>query len=76
MRFRNRVRVVRHARGLSVAALARLSGVSHQTIFSLERDDGYAPRGQVQLRLCMALNDTGLFWIEREAGDVPPDAEG
>lgn len=73
MRFRNRVRVVRLQRGLSVAELSRQSGISTQTIFALEPDNGYAPRGMVQLKLCLALNDTGLFWIEREASDLPPD---
>lgn len=73
MRFRNRVRAVREERGLSVAALARVSGVSTETIFTLERDAGHAPRGAVQLKLCIALNETNLFWVEREATDLPPD---
>lgn len=74
MRFRNRVREVRVQRGLSVAALARDSGVSTETIFAIERDNGHPPRGTVQLKLCIALNETNLFWVEREAGDLPPDA--
>lgn len=73
MRFRNRVRVVRVQRGLSVAALARASGVSTETIFTIERDNGHPPRGAIQLRLCIALNETSLFWVEREPVDLPPD---
>lgn len=73
MRFRNRVRAIRLDRGLTVAALSQLAGVSKQTITDIERDDGHPPRGRVQLRLCIALNETHLFWVEREAGDLPPD---
>jgi transcriptional regulator with XRE-family HTH domain len=75
MRFRNRVRSVRLDRRLSVAALAKLSGVSTETIFSIERNEHHSPRGSVVLKLCAALNDPGLFWVERESGDVPPDGE-
>lgn len=73
MRFRNRVRETRNQRRLSVAALARLSDVSTETIFSLERDENYAPRVGVMLKLCQALNETNLFWIEREPSEPPPD---
>jgi transcriptional regulator with XRE-family HTH domain len=73
MRFRNRVREVRTARGLSVAELARRSGISKQTIFTIEAREYVGTRASVQLALCRALNDTGLFWIEREPGDLPPD---
>lgn len=76
MRFRNRVRAVRVQRALSVAALARRSRVSTQTIFDIERDDGHAPRGMVQVRLCEALNCTSLFWVERTDADPPAPDEG
>ena len=73
MRFRNRVREVRLRRGLSVAELSRRSGVSTQTIFAIEGDENRGARWQVALALCKALNDVGLFWVERETDDLPPD---
>jgi transcriptional regulator with XRE-family HTH domain len=75
MRFRNRVREIRLSRGLSVAELSRQSGVSKQTIFTIEADEGYGARAAVQLKLAITLNETLLFWIEREASDPPPDEE-
>jgi DNA-binding XRE family transcriptional regulator len=73
MRFRNRLREIRLARGLSAAELARRSGISRQTIFTIEANPDYAPRGLVQLALCQALNEERLFWVEREAGDEAPN---
>lgn len=75
MRFRNRVHEIRLLRGLSVAELSRRSGVSTQTIFAIEADEGYPARGPVQLKLAIALNEPLLFWIEREPDDLPPDTE-
>ena len=49
--IRNRVRELREDRGLSQSELARLTGVTRQTIISLEKGS-YVPSLLVALNLC------------------------
>lgn len=54
----NRLQAVREAQGLSVTDLSRRSGVSRQTIYSIEGDREYTPLGSVMARLASALGVT------------------
>ena len=49
--IRNRVRELREDRGLSQSELARLTGVTRQTIISLEKGS-YVPSLLFELNLC------------------------
>lgn len=53
--MRNRLQAEREARRVSITDLARRSGVSRQTIYSIESDPGYMPLGAVMARLATAL---------------------
>lgn len=65
MRLRNRVRITRLLRGIHQETLAREAGISRHTLGRIERDDGYEPMGTVMRKLATALDDEGLFWMER-----------
>lgn len=60
--MRNRVQAEREAQGVSITDLARRSGVSRQTIYSIESDPLYEPMGSSMARLATAL--------DREIGDL------
>jgi putative transcriptional regulator len=64
-RLRNRLRVVRAERDLSQDVLARLAGVSRQTISSIETGQ-YCPSTLLAFRLARVLEVRvdELFWIE------------
>jgi len=64
--MRNSVAMTRRSAGLSLTDLARATGLSRLTIRVIERDEGHAPSGTVQLRLAEALGTTvqDLFWSE------------
>ncbi|HHH82689.1 MAG TPA: transcriptional regulator [Chloroflexi bacterium] len=67
MALQNRVRTARQAHGLTQEALARVTGVTRQTIIALEKG-GYTPSVTLALRLADALEMTveQLFWLERK----------
>jgi DNA-binding XRE family transcriptional regulator len=67
--LRNRLRVVRAERDLSQEVLARLAGVSRQTISSIETGQ-YCPSTLLAFRLARGLGVRvdELFWTE---GDEP-----
>ncbi len=67
MALQNRVRSARQARGLTQEALARVTGVTRQTIIALEKG-GYTPSVTLALRLADTLETTveKLFWLERK----------
>lgn len=53
----NNLGTIRKLRGLSAAALAKLAGVSRQTIYAMERG-GFVPNTMVALKLARALEST------------------
>jgi putative transcriptional regulator len=63
--LRTRLRVARAERNVSQTELARLVGVSRQTISSIETGQ-YCPSTVLALRLAQALDVpfTELFWLE------------
>lgn len=54
--MKNRLQAERESQGVSITDLARRSGVSRQTIYSIESDCEYTPLGAVMARLATALN--------------------
>jgi putative transcriptional regulator len=64
-RLRNRLRVARAEQELSQDQLARLAGVSRQTISSIETGQ-YCPSTLLAFRLAAVLGSRvdELFWIE------------
>jgi DNA-binding XRE family transcriptional regulator len=72
MRLRNRVRATRVLRAITQTALAKEAGISRLTLRLIERDDGYAPMGAVMVALARALDDEGIWWMERtgDEGDL------
>ena len=64
-RLRNRLRVARAERELSQEGLAKLAGVSRQTISSIETGQ-YCPSTLLAFRLAGVLGTRvdELFWIE------------
>ena len=67
MTVENRIRARRKERGLSQEELARLCGVSRQTINAIEKGD-YNPTIRLCIAICRALDKTldQLFWEEEE----------
>ena len=66
------LRAVRHARGLNQLELAKKSGVSARTIYSIETEEG-VPKQETCRRLLRALD--GQFTPERRIevfGPLPP----
>jgi DNA-binding XRE family transcriptional regulator len=53
--MRNRLQAEREARAVSTTDLARHSGVSRQTIYTIESDSTYEPMGASMARLATAL---------------------
>ena len=62
--LKNRLKVARAERGLSQGELARLVGVSRQTISSIETGQ-FNPTAKLALVLCIALDKKfeGLFYF-------------
>lgn len=75
MRLRNRVRITRLLRGIHQETLAQTAGISRNTLGKIERDNGYEPSSEVIRKLATALDDTGLFWLERDGSEIPADKE-
>lgn len=75
VRLRNRLRVGRAEHGLSQDELARLAGVSRQTISSIETGQ-YGPSTLLALTLAAVLDRRveDLFWLEGAHDAVPTDA--
>ena len=70
--LRNRLRVARAERDLSQDRLARLVGVSRQTISSIETGQ-YCPSAVLALRQAGVLATTveALFWLEGNSDATP-----
>lgn len=68
MRLRNQVKRVRERLGLTVADVAERTDLTRQTIYAIERDNGYRPKFNVVLALARGLNHepAALFWEEPE----------
>ncbi len=62
------VREARKARGLTQVELAKLVGVSRQTVISIERGD-YAPSVYLALRIARELGDTVERLFPLKQGD-------
>jgi putative transcriptional regulator len=64
MRLENRVREVRNERDLTQEELARLVGVTRQTILAVEKG-GYEPSVRLALALAssLAVSVDELFWL-------------
>lgn len=60
--MRNRLQAEREAQAVSITELSRRSGISRQTIYSIESDPSYEPMGASMARLATALG--------RELGDL------
>ena len=65
--LKNRLKVARAERGLSQGDLAKLVGVSRQTINAIEKGE-YNPTIKLCLKICWALDCRldDLFWEEKE----------
>ncbi len=76
MQIRTRLQEIRTKRGLSAADLARLVGVSRQTIYAIE-DGRFIPNTTVSLQLSRALSATveEMFFIADEPVSNPIRAE-
>ena len=74
-RLLNRLRVARAERDISQDALAKLVGVSRQTISSIETGQ-YGPSALLALRLAAALRTPvdRLFWLEEDDDGLADDA--
>jgi putative molybdopterin biosynthesis protein len=72
METRTHLKQIRDRRGISVAALAKLSGITRQTVYAIE-DGDYVPNTTVALRLAKVLEVRveELFNLEPEATAAP-----
>ena len=63
--FKNRLREIRNAKGLSQSELASMVGVSRQTISSMENGQ-FNPTAKLALILCIALDQKfeDMFYFE------------
>lgn len=63
--FKNRLREIRNAKGLSQSELASMVGVSRQTISSIENGQ-FNPTAKLALILCIALDQKfeDMFYFE------------
>lgn len=63
--LKNHMKEVRSAKGLSQSQLAKLVGVSRNTISSIERGE-FNPTAKLELILCIALDKKfeELFYLE------------
>lgn len=71
-RLLTRLRVARAERNLSQEQLARIAGVSRQTISSIETGQ-YCPSTILSLRLAriLAMRFEDLFWLEGANDEIP-----
>lgn len=71
-RIQNQLSAVRKRRGVGATELARLAGVSRQTIYAIEAGS-YVPNTEVALRMAQALDVPveELFRLEAEAAETP-----
>src|SRR4051794_11265356 len=74
LRVRNRVAAVRADKGLSQRGLSRVSNVTPVIVRRIEAEVGYEPRLSVVRRLCQALGDMELFWLEEVTATPAPPA--
>ena len=72
MKTRTQLRQIRERRGISAAALAKLAGVTRQTVYAVEAGD-YVPNTAVALQLAKVLEVTveELFSLEAESAARP-----
>jgi molybdopterin molybdotransferase/putative molybdopterin biosynthesis protein len=73
METRTQLNEIREQRGISAAQLAKLAGVSRQTIYAIEAGD-YVPNTALALQLAKLLEVRveDLFQLENDAPAVPP----
>jgi putative transcriptional regulator len=71
-RLLTRLRVARAERNLSQEQLAKIAGVSRQTISSIETGQ-YCPSTILSLRLAriLAMRFEDLFWLEGADDEIP-----
>ena len=69
MQLHNRLKETRLKRNLTQEALAKMVGVTRQTIIAVEKEK-YVPSVRLALELALALNTpvAGLFWLEGRQG--------
>src|SRR5580693_291742 len=72
METRTHLHQIRERRGISAAALAKLAGITRQTIYAVEAGD-YVPNTTVALQLARALEVQveELFSLETESAASP-----
>lgn len=68
--FANRVQEAREAKGWTVAQLAARAGITRQTLYLLERQDGQCPTPQTMNALSEALgcDRAWLFYVTSSDG--------
>ena len=73
METRTQLNQIRQQRGTSASELAKLAGVSRQTIYAIEAGD-YVPNTALALQLAKILEVRveDLFQLEHDAPNVPP----
>jgi putative molybdopterin biosynthesis protein len=73
METRTQLNQIRQQRGMSASELAKLAGVSRQTIYAIEAGD-YVPNTALALQLAKILEVRveDLFQLEHDAPNVPP----
>jgi len=73
METRTQLNQIREQRGISAANLAKLAGVSRQTIYAMEAGE-YVPNTALALRLAQILEVRveDLFQLEHSAPPIPP----
>ncbi|HEY6390048.1 MAG TPA: substrate-binding domain-containing protein [Bryobacteraceae bacterium] len=76
METRTQLNSVRGQRGISAAKLAKLVGVSRQTVYAIEAGD-YVPNTTLALQLAKILEVRveDLFQLEGQAVELPPPVE-
>lgn len=77
MTIKPQLRHVRERRGITAAELARMSGISRQSVYQIE-DGGFVPNTAVALRLARVLQVSveDLFAAEEEETESPVSAVG
>ena len=72
MQLHNRLKETRLKRNLTQEALAKMVGVTRQTIIAVEKEK-FVPSVRLALELALALNTpvARLFWLERRQGGRP-----
>jgi putative transcriptional regulator len=72
MKLCNRLKEIRHQKGLTQEALAVAVGVTRQTVIAIERQK-FVPSVKLALEIAAALSTpvSDLFWLEADPGAGP-----